>query len=60
MNVDQYIQSHKMRYLFDCVCSTYLFKSIKDNRNKNINETNWINPHLKKILRKVEHIRNII
>ena len=38
MNVDQYIQSHKMRYLFDCVYLTYLFKSIKNNRNRNINE----------------------
>ena len=36
INVDQDNQSHKMRYLSDCVYWTYLFKLIKDNRNRNI------------------------
>jgi hypothetical protein len=58
MNVYQDIQSHKMRYLINYVYWTCLFKSIKNNRNAN--ETDWINSHPKKILRKAEHIRNII
>jgi hypothetical protein len=51
MKVDRDIQSYKMRYLPDCVYWTYLFKSIKDNKNKNTNKIDWINPHSKKILR---------
>jgi hypothetical protein len=38
----------------------YLFKSIKDNKNINTNEIDWVNPHPKNILSKAEHIRNII
>jgi hypothetical protein len=37
MNADQDIQSYKMRYLPDRVYLTYLFKSIKYNRNTNTN-----------------------
>jgi hypothetical protein len=39
MNVDQDIQSHKIKYLLGCVSWTYLFKLIKNNKNKNINKT---------------------
>jgi hypothetical protein len=41
MKIDQDIQSYKMRYLPDCVYWICLFKSIKDNRNKNTNEIDW-------------------
>ena len=47
MNVDQDIQLLKMRHLPDWVYWTYLFKSIKNNRNKNTNEIDWINSHPK-------------
>jgi len=50
MKVDRDIQSYKMRYLPDCIYWTCLFKLIKDNRNKNTNEIDWINPYSKKIL----------
>jgi hypothetical protein len=36
INVNQDNQSHKIRYLPDCVNWTFLFKLIKDNRNINI------------------------
>jgi len=48
MKVDRDIQSYKMKYLPDCVYWTCLFKSIKDNKNKNTNQIDWINPHHKK------------
>ena len=47
MNVDQDIQLLKMRHLPDWVYWIHLFKSIKNNRNKNTNEIDWINSHLK-------------
>ena len=38
MKVDWDIQLYKIRHLPDCVSWTCLFKSIKDNINKNTNE----------------------
>jgi len=52
-----------MKNLLDCVYYTYLFKSIKDNknRNRNTNEIDWrLNPHAKKILCKTKNIKNNI
>jgi hypothetical protein len=37
-----------MKNLFGCIYWTYLFKSTKENRNRNTNETNQINPYSKK------------
>jgi len=48
MSIDQDIQSHKMRHLPDCIYWIYLSKSIKNNKNKNMNEIDWINSHPKK------------
>jgi hypothetical protein len=50
MIIDQDIQSHKMRYLPNCVYWIYLSKSIKKYINKNMNEIDWINLHPIKIL----------
>jgi hypothetical protein len=60
VNVYQNIQSYKIKYLLDCVYWTCLFKSTKNSINRNTNETDWINSHLKKILCIAEHIRNMI
>jgi len=51
-----------MKNLPDSVYWTYLFKSIKDNRNRNrnTNESDWLSPHPKKILCKIKHIQNTI
>jgi hypothetical protein len=37
-----------MRRILDYVYWTYLFKLIKDNKNKYTNETDWINLYCKK------------
>ena len=46
-----------MTYLFDYFYWKFLFRSIKVNKNKNIDETNWINSHPINILNNDEHWR---